>query len=208
MENELINIFDEQRKKAGIATRAEVHKRGHWHETFHCWVISRQNGIDYIDLQIRSHLKKDFPNLLDITAAGHLLAHETVHEGIREVNEELGIRVSFNELLSLGVIKDRILTGDFIDNEFCHVYLYKSKYQLADYRLQQEEVSGIVRAKFDEFFELWTGARAELEAEGFEINDAGEKVSIHMRLDNSKFVPHEKPYYQAIVKLIRNQIGK
>lgn len=208
METELIQIFDENRNAVGTATRAEVHKRGHWHETFHCWVISRENGIDYIDLQIRSPLKKDFPNLLDITAAGHLLAHESVREGIREVNEELGIHVPFNDLLSLGIITDQIITGDFIDREFCHVYLYKSKYQQADYRPQQEEVSGVVKAKFDDFYQLWTGGRAELEAEGFEITAAGERVSLTMRLDKSRFVPHEQSYYEAIVKLIRNQIGK
>jgi isopentenyldiphosphate isomerase len=105
MESELIKRFDEHGNQAGVATREEIHKMGYWHETFHCWFIGREEGIDYIYFQIRSGTKKDYSNLLDITAAGHLLAHETIYDGIREVKEEIGIDVSFNELVPLGVIK-------------------------------------------------------------------------------------------------------
>lgn len=73
MEKEKLKIFDEQRNHIGVATREEVHRVGHWHEAFHCWFISKEEGIDYIYLQIRSEEKKDYPNLLDITAAGHFI---------------------------------------------------------------------------------------------------------------------------------------
>ena len=83
MEEELLRIFDSNRNAIGTAPRHEVHRFGYWHETFHCWFICREEGIDYIYLQIRSESKKDYPGLLDITAAGHLLATETVHDGVR-----------------------------------------------------------------------------------------------------------------------------
>ncbi|MFE4712635.1 NUDIX domain-containing protein [Paenibacillus sp. NPDC056722] len=103
MNSEILKIFDDNRNTIGVSTREEVHRLGLWHETFHCWFISREGNKDYIYLQLRSDQKKDYPNLLDITAAGHLLAHETVLDGIREVHEEIGIEVTIDELESLGV---------------------------------------------------------------------------------------------------------
>ncbi|MEK4700857.1 hypothetical protein MKX47_14755 [Solibacillus sp. FSL R7-0668] len=51
---------------------------------------------------MRSKLKKDYPNQFDITAAGYLLATETVLDGVRELYEELGINIAFEELKALG----------------------------------------------------------------------------------------------------------
>jgi isopentenyldiphosphate isomerase len=124
LETELIKTFDENGKETGVATREEVHKKGHWHETFHCWFVSREQEKDYIFFQLRSDIKKDYPNLFDITAAGHILAHESIQAGVREVTEEVGIHVSFLDLVPLGVIKYRIEREDLIDNEIAYVFLY------------------------------------------------------------------------------------
>ncbi|WP_233522994.1 NUDIX domain-containing protein [Peribacillus saganii] len=64
--------------------------------------------------QLRSEEKKDFPSLFDISAAGHILANETVEDGIREVKEELGIDISMNDLEYVGVIKDSNTTDRFM----------------------------------------------------------------------------------------------
>ena len=206
MESELLKIFDEHKNPVGVATREEVHKIGHWHETFHCWFISRENGVDHIHLQIRSHTKKDYPNLLDITAAGHILAHESMYDGIREVQEEVGIDISFDELIPLGIINYCITMEDFIDKELAHVFLYEMKGTMDDYTVQIEEVSGIVKADFNHFSELWLGERDEIIIEGFEMNETGEKVSIHKTVDKSHFVSHELSYYESIITLMRENM--
>lgn len=208
MENELIKVFDEHGNPLGTATRAEVHQMGYWHETFHCWITSMEDGVDYIHLQIRSEIKKDYPNLLDITAAGHILAHETIEDGIREVKEEIGIDVSMDKLISLGVIKYGAIKDDFIDKEIAHVFLYKNKQDITEYILQREEVSGIVKAKFDDFQDLWLGEKEEISVEGFEIDQAGNKVPIQMTVSRDQFVQHELSYYESIIKLISKKIGK
>jgi len=206
MENELLNIFDEKGNHFGSATRQEVHKFGYWHETFHCWFISRDGEKEYIYFQKRCDSKKDYPNLFDITAAGHILAHETIKDGIREVKEELGIDVAFNELIPLGVIKYCAKQEDFIDKELANVFLYNSQKAFEDFTLQTEEVSGLVRADFKSFCEFWLGERKDILIEGFELNNIGKRVSIKKIVDKSLFVQHELNYYERVLKLINEHI--
>jgi isopentenyldiphosphate isomerase len=175
VENEKLKIFDQNRKQIGAATRGDVHRIGYWHEAFHCWFVSKENGADYIYLQLRSDTKKDYPNLLDITAAGHLLAHETVQDGVREIKEEIGIDVSFYELVLLGIIDYCVIKENFIDKELANVFLYRSDKTFDEFTLQREEVSGIVRAEFNDFSELCLRKKEAINIKGFEISKDGKK---------------------------------
>lgn len=206
MENERLKIFTEDGKELGEATREEVHKQGYWHETFHCWVISKEGDKDYIYFQIRSPQKKDHPNQIDITAAGHILAHETFLDGIREVKEEIGIDVAYEELISLGVLKYCVTKGDFIDNELAHVFLYQSPYTFNDFDVQPEEVSGMVRAEFDSFRKLYLEDQEDIHIEGFELDEAGNRRTISKSVTKKEFVPHEQVYYESIIDLISKHI--
>ncbi len=206
MENELLNVFDQHMNQIGVATRKEVHKKGLWHETFQCWLISKEAGRDYIYLQIRSDSKKDFPSMMDITAAGHLLAHETIEEGVREVQEELGIGVSFAELIHLGVMKDCIIQESFIDQEYANVFLYPCKTSFDEFQLQREEVAGIVKVEFECFYDFCLGSIEELRVDGFEINSDGDKIQVQKTLNKSTFVPHQRSYLIETATAIHHYI--
>lgn len=206
MESELLKVFDEHMNEVGVAPRIEVHKSGYWHETFHCWLVSSQENKTFIYFQLRSDNKKDFPNLLDITAAGHLLSHETTRDGIREVQEELGLQVTFEDLLPLGMTKNSIKQLDFTDNEFCHLFLYKGIFLLEDFKPQLEEVSGIMKAEFNQFKDFWFDKNSELRVEGFIMNGLGERVLIDKMVNQNQFVPHDKLYFQEIIKKISMKI--
>ncbi|MFJ7828273.1 NUDIX domain-containing protein [Psychrobacillus sp. NPDC096623] len=200
MEQELLKVFDEQHKQIGVETREEIHKLGLWHETFQCWFIGENKGKEYVYLQLRSDLKKDYPGLLDITAAGHLLETETVFDGIREVKEELGIDVLYEELYSLGVMKYSVTTGDLVDNELAHVFLYDCALEWEQFTLQKEEVSGIVRVEISQFVSLWQGELEEIEVIGFKVEANGARSPIHQKVKKAIFVPHEQSYYEEICK--------
>ena len=77
---EMINVVDKERNIIGVKSRELVHLDGDWHETFQCWFIEPVENSFYIYVQKRSANKKDFPSMYDITAAGHLLAEETVED--------------------------------------------------------------------------------------------------------------------------------
>lgn len=206
MESEKIKIFDKDRNELGVATREEVHKFGYWHETFHCWFIAREEEIDYIYFQIRSDTKKDYPNLLDITAAGHILAHETVYDGVREIKEEVGIDISMNELISLGLIEYCVVREEFVDKELAHTFLYLSKHGFNEYELQKEEVSGIVRSKFNDFYEFCMGDKEEIRIQGFQIDNNEKRKPLDQLVNKDNFVPHEASFYKKIAHLISKHL--
>ncbi|PAE13997.1 NUDIX hydrolase [Niallia circulans] len=203
MSIEMIKIYDEQKNPLGITSRDIVHQKGYWHDTFHCWFLKNENNIDYIYFQLRSKVKNDFPNLLDITAAGHILANETVGEGIREIKEELGMDVSMEDLELIGVIKDCIITENFIDKEFGNVYMYRVNEEPV-YKLQKEEVSGIVRTKFKNFYDFVFDKRTEITVNGFIINTYDEKLEITKSVTKEDFVPHSGSYLKDVVTIIKN----
>ena len=75
LEDEWLNTFNDRHVKIGVESRTNVHAQGLWHETFHCWFVKLVDIEPHLYFQQRSEVKKDFPCLFDITAAGHLLAH-------------------------------------------------------------------------------------------------------------------------------------
>ncbi|MGP4079613.1 NUDIX hydrolase [Pseudalkalibacillus sp. R45] len=203
MESELLKIFDDRRNPLGVATREEVHRVGFWHETFHCWVTSLINNQYHIYLQIRSNQKKDYPNLLDITAAGHILANETIEDGIREIEEEIGIHVTPDKLKTVGKIESCITMEGMIDKEIAHVFLYDKPMNLDDFTLQEEEVSGIVRAEFNAFREFCSEKVQSLLVEGFKLDPYGMRVPVKMAVDLTDFVPNDGTYYEQVADKIR-----
>ncbi|MGG7620430.1 NUDIX hydrolase [Bacillus coreaensis] len=205
METELLRIFNEDHEPIGVATRAEIHEKGYWHETFHYWLMEKEQGMDYIFLQLRSPKKKDYPHLLDITAAGHLLANETVEDGIREVKEEIGLTVHMEELVSLGILKYSVKMKPLLDNELAYVFLHRSNVLFDSFVLQEEEVVGIYRMKFKDFSALWRDEIQHIPMQGFEVED-GEKYFYEKSVGKQQFVPHDQSFYQAIINKIQQEL--
>lgn len=191
MENELLKVFDSEGTLKGTVSRAEVHKRGLWHETFHCWFLSKEDGRIFIHFQLRSPDKKDFANMLDITAAGHLSSDESVKDGVREIKEELGISLTLNDLIYTGPVQDEIIIDDFIDKELCHVFIYKiPENTTPDYVFIDDEVSDIFKIELPVFEKLWT-------EEIYSININGKMIN------RDNFVPHENSYINFVMKSIK-----
>src|SRR5690348_15694820 len=118
--------------------RVQAHLAGEWHKTFHCWVVSSAGG-GRILFQLRSPSMQNFPNMLDVSAAGHLEAGETVEQGVREVTEELGITFSPPDLAFLGY---RVEVADQANGqrnrEYQAVYLLRVDKELTDFAPQVE----------------------------------------------------------------------
>lgn len=207
MNEEILTTFDDNGNITGSAPRSEVHRLGLWHETFHCWFVGKEKNSLQIYLQLRSEHKQDYAGLLDITAAGHLLNSEGPQDGIREVQEELGIGVTYEELIPLGIVPYTMDKAGFLDRERAHVFLYVNNVPFTRFQLQQEEVAGIVTASFAELRRLWLGEQTSVQIQGFRVNDDGERITLDQYADISHFVPHERAYYLRILEGIETALG-
>lgn len=178
MDSERLAILDEQMVYIGVRTREEVHAQGFWHETFHCWFLHEEEGKKYLLFQLRSARKKEYPSLLDVTAAGHLLAGETPMDGLREVEEELGITLAFEHLVKVGVLKEAQMENGLIDREMCHVYLYRCNLNLDDFVLQEEEVSGLILVQLEQFERFERGECETVKGYGYRLGGNGEHIPL------------------------------
>ncbi|WP_157274281.1 hypothetical protein [Paenibacillus fonticola] len=93
--------------------------------------------------------------------------HETIADGIREVKEETGIEVSARELIPLGVMNYEVVNETFIDREIAHTFVYPFHRSMHDFSVQIEEVSGMFKARFYDFFKLWFGRKVQIDIHGF-----------------------------------------
>ncbi|WP_206109969.1 NUDIX hydrolase [Paenibacillus albicereus] len=170
---ERFDIYDESWEHAGTALRRDVHRLGLRHRSFHCWLYRVGEGVPKVLFQKRQQGKDTYPGYLDISAAGHLAAGETVRDAVRELEEELGIAAAFEELTLLGMNEERSVgtaRGEaFIDHEQSEEYALRFERPLLSLRLQPEEVLGIYEAPLPDMIRLFDGELDELEAEGAEL---------------------------------------
>ncbi|WP_308637738.1 NUDIX hydrolase [Paenibacillus silvisoli] len=196
---EYFDYYDEAGVRLGTAPRSEVHARGLWHRSIHCWLVRREGDRKLVLFQQRSADKDTFPGYYDITAAGHLSAGETMQDAAREIEEELGVPVAFEALIPLGEARKEasgFAKGTaFIDREISGVYGFVYDGPLASLTLQEDEVSGVYEADLSEMIALFEGERDHAAAAGFRL-DAGHlpaEAGILVKAD--AFVTRPYSYY-------------
>jgi isopentenyldiphosphate isomerase len=197
MSKEWLTVYNEEFKELGKKLRENVHRDGDWHEAVHCWFIEESEQGLYIYFQMRSYEKQDFPGQYDITAAGHIEHGEhIINAGIREIEEELGLKLRKSDLVYTGYYKSEYVTAQFTDREFCHLYFYKVTKKL--YFAPGEEVEHMIKIKADEYMLLLKG---ELDTVPAIVIDKQENQLIAVTLN--QFCPHEARYYHHVIEYAR-----
>ena len=155
--SEHFDIYDEALNHIGVKPRAAVHRDGDWHQVFHCWVVGRDAEGEFVILQKRGPAQDAYPGKLDISAAGHLVAGETVRDGLRELHEELGLRVDFEDLIALGRRVGIAREHGLLDRQICHVFLYECSQLLPDYIYAATEIDGLLKLRLADGLRLLAG---------------------------------------------------
>jgi isopentenyldiphosphate isomerase len=154
---ELLEVFDSHGQPTGMArSRAEIHLNGDWHQAFHCWIV-RRHGREVV-LQRRSLEKDTFPGCWDAAAAGQWRFGETPKDAAREIAEELGLAVDFDQLVYRGHERaQRRYANGLIDREYHRVYVLESDLPIGEYRPDPAEVMGVAAFSVPEVISLAAG---------------------------------------------------
>jgi len=182
MEDEYIDILNEDLTVSKICLKSEAHKHGYLHASVHVWFYTKDGDILF---QKRSKNKIAFPNLWDVSIAGHISAGETaINSAIRETEEEIGLTITKNELYKIGSFKEiHQHKEDFIDNEIHLIYIGELSIPLNQLKIQEEELSAIKLIPINTF-------KKKLK-----------KINFHKR-----YVPHSIGYYKFVLNEISNNL--
>jgi isopentenyldiphosphate isomerase len=198
--DELLDVLDDLGRPTGeVVYKGEAHRRGLFHRCFHCWIAGQDAAGPYLLVQRRAAAKDTWPGYLDVTAAGHLQSgEEPVMGGLRELEEDLGLRVDPGRLVPLGTrrIEQEIPQG--CDREFHDVFLLLDGTPPQDLRLQEGEVETVLRVGLGDVEALGAGVSAREYARGG-IYDT--------RVSLADFVPNEDDYLQRVAGAARRVLA-
>lgn len=148
---EILDILNPDGTPAGYtAEKSEVHTKGLWHRVAHIWILDSENNVV---LQRRSKNKENYPNVYDISVAGHISADESPAGGVmRELLEETGISFDGDNLVYIGSrpSSDTINNGAYINNEWVETYVLRSDINIETFIPQPSEVDHFIKIPFEE----------------------------------------------------------
>lgn len=159
---ELLDIVDEHGIPTGeTIDRESAHAQGIRHRTAHVWLLRRKENIGEVEilLQKRSDHKDSHSGCYDISSAGHIPAGvDFIPSALRELQEELGVTASAEELLYCGqrtIYSDNVFYGKpFIDCQVSNVYAIWRDIDISDMHLQCSEVSEVMWINFEKCYKL------------------------------------------------------
>jgi isopentenyl-diphosphate delta-isomerase len=150
--NELIDEFDAFGEKTGkVLNKRDVHRKELWHGVVHLWLYNRKGEIL---LQLRAPTKEIFPDVWDVSVAGHIGAGDTpIQVTLREAAEELGIKIVPDNLQYIGITSTNQLIPikKYHHKVFNWTYLACIDAEVVDFSFQKEEVAGARWWKLDDF---------------------------------------------------------
>ncbi len=140
---ELFDLYDPTGRPLGrTKPRDEVHRDGDWHRSAHVWIFTSDHRLLF---QRRASDKDTWPGRLDASVGGHYHAGESVEEGVRrEAREELGLTLTPDELIPLGVRRMESRGSGIDDRELQDIYLLRRDLPLTAYRPDPVELDALV----------------------------------------------------------------
>ena len=146
---ELIEIVDENGNFTGqVMDKEEAHDKNLLHNEVGIFII---NDKGEVLLQKRSANKRFSPNKWGL-CAGHVDAYETLEDAaLREIKEEVGLDVSYEELIPYG---EKEVTIKETNSHITYFYYVKCNKKEDEFIIQEEELSEVKWFNIDEIITM------------------------------------------------------
>lgn len=162
MQDEIIDLVDTTNKVIGKVGKKESHKLAKWHRTVSFILVdSKQKLIYFQDKAKPSELSsEDFFVKLN---GGHLLSGETPEQGLRELEEELGIKTNPENVIPIGVNQTAVdFSEDYKIREFVYYFIVDIEDVLSKVKFQDGEVSSVIYFDPEQALKLVLGGTKEI----------------------------------------------
>ncbi len=186
---EKIDIFNDKYEFIGTSTKNKAHQKGLWHRVFTCLIVNPKHKTIILQKKVPGRYSFKRPNYLDVSVGGHYLAGESIQQGIREIKEEIGLKVKFKDLIPLGIRQTaETVSKNYIANEFQHIFIYPSTRKLQDYTLENVEVNSLVEIRVQDAIDLLTKKTNKIKGRGIFIVNNQSKLRV-INITRKDFVP-------------------
>jgi isopentenyl-diphosphate delta-isomerase len=176
---ELIDVLDKNGRPTGEQkTKLQIFDGRDYRNVVHVWLI---NSEGQLLVQQRAH-KGLWDDLWDVSVGGGVSAgEEPAYSGVRELEEELGVKIKESEFIKLGVWETSKPLPEMNKKtyEFSHTFLLKKDIDLSKLTLEPKEV---VQVKYMQLNEL--------------------KNVVNNKEQYKKWVPHPQQYYKQVIAKI------
>jgi 8-oxo-dGTP pyrophosphatase MutT (NUDIX family) len=170
---EMVDVLDVNRfSPTGTVVNREVAvEKGYWTGSFNLWIVQVINDEQYVLYQRRAAGSTWAPSYLDVAVGGHYEAGETLLDGLREAEEELG------KVYDPSLVKHIGRKLYLHDSEgrrvrsVVDVCIIRDDCPLEDFKLQEEELDALFRCNLDALIALHEGRLDSFEAVGIEIRE-------------------------------------
>jgi isopentenyldiphosphate isomerase len=186
-----------------VKPRAAIHRDGDWHRALHVWVMGvDEQGTPFLTFQRRSPRKDTWPDHYDVTVGGHFRAGESFAETLREIEEEIGITPSAQDLTPLGIhiCANEAVPGT-IDRELQDVYLLRGDRPLTAFHPNPAELAALARFPLEALLPFLAGETTEVHGESISPGDTHVK---QITAYANEFIPNVDRYALRVAIAARN----
>lgn len=185
---ELVDVLDKDGKELNeVVDKDKAHKDGIYHPVTHIVVLSKDRSK--ILLQKRCSLKKIYPDMWDIAAAGHVgSGEEAIDSAKREFNEELGLDPNNYDFKYVGYFLETYDYKNYKVREYSHTYVIIDDIDIKNIKVQDEEVSDVRWFNKKEFNKL-VEDKMLVKHEFYDyINNLMDKYFVFKELNNDEII--------------------